>query len=283
MAAVANGGVMGIGCDTIEILIRLKQDGYLEGPNSVVEIGTQQLANNFLDARDALERLGRLFGIDVPCRLPPPIPAHLVHGSLEHLDASAPPSRTFWRWLGFDYASIDIDGNPGSIPLDLNYDGTPDGYLGRYQVVTNFGTTEHIANQLNAFQVIHELTANGGLMIHQLPMQGMINHGLVNYNPKFFWMLGRSNGYKLVDADVSFADSDYELPQNIVDLLSTFRPDIRTRRQRYRVADSMVLTIFQKVFDSPYVAPLDVPTGTKTDNRALQERYWSVFKPNAFG
>jgi hypothetical protein len=114
-------------------------------------------------------------------------------------------------------------------------------------------------------------------------MQGYINHGLINYNPKFFWMLGRSNGYKLVDADVALLDGDYELPRDIVDLVSTFRPDIRTRWQRYRAADSMVLTIFQKVFDTPYVAPIDVPTGTKTDDRALQERYWSVFKPNAFG
>jgi hypothetical protein len=33
-------------------------------------------------------------------------------------------------------------------------------------------------------------------MIHNVPTQGLFMHGLVNYNPKFFWMLARSNGYK---------------------------------------------------------------------------------------
>jgi hypothetical protein len=29
-------------------------------------------------------------------------------------------------------------------------------------------------------------------------------------------------------------------------------------------------------------APIDVDTGTRTENPVLEERYWSVFKPNAF-
>ena len=63
--------------------------------------------------------------------------------------------------------------------------------------MTNFGTTEHVANQVNTFGVIHDLTAPDGLMLHAIPMQGMLNHGLFNYTPKFFWMLGRSNGYRI--------------------------------------------------------------------------------------
>jgi hypothetical protein len=62
----------------------------------------------------------------------------------------------------------------------------------------NFGTTEHVANQLNAFKLIHDLAAKGCIMVHTLPSHGQFNHGLVNYNPKFFWMLARSNGYRLL-------------------------------------------------------------------------------------
>jgi len=39
--------------------------------------------------------------------------------------------------------------------------------------------------------------------------------------------------------------------------------------------------VMQKEFDMAYVAPLDVNTGTRTDNKMLQERYWTVFKPDA--
>ena len=83
----------------------------------------------------------------------------VAHGDLPHLDSKAPPARHFWQWLGFEYAAIDIDGSPGSIPLDLNYDRIPTQAKGKYGLVSNFGTTEHVANQLNAFEIIHDLTA----------------------------------------------------------------------------------------------------------------------------
>jgi hypothetical protein len=77
--------------------------------------------------------------------------------------------------------------------LDLNYDEVPAENRGRYDLVTNFGTTEHVVNQLNAFKIIHDLTAPGGVMIHELPAQGQIDHGFFAYNPKFFHKLELSN------------------------------------------------------------------------------------------
>ena len=120
-------------------------------------------------------------------------------------DAVAPLARGFWTWLGCTYAAIDIDGTPGSIPLDLNVDDAPAAARGAFHLVTNFGTTEHIANQLNVFKVIHDLAVPGGVFVHEVPAQGMWNHGLVNYNPKFFWMLARSNGYEVIFMDYALA------------------------------------------------------------------------------
>ena len=273
---------MALGNFDIELLIRLKREGYLDGRLSVIEIGAQQLARTFLEARDRLAHVGSVFRADPPCPLPWARQTRYLDGGQEHLAEDAPAARDFWTWLGFDYASIDIDGSPGSIPLDLNYDSAPHHTLGKYQLVTNFGTTEHVANQLNAFKVVHDLAAFGGVMIHHLPMQGMLNHGLVNYNPKFFWMLARSNGYRLVYLNVSAATSYYALPENITGAVAPFEPDIEMRRQAYRVADMGIVAVMQKVFDTPYVAPLDVNTGTQTENKVVEDRYWSVFKPNAF-
>ena len=41
-----------------------------------------------------------------------------------------------------------------------------------------------------------------------------------------------------------------------------------------------IVVALQKVFDTPFVAPLDVPTGTTTEHAGLRERYWSVLKPD---
>jgi len=276
---------MALGSDTIDLLILLRRKGFLPAQNAaVLEIGAQQLAQSFIEARELLANAQREFSVQAAC----PVAArentstYVVHGSLKHLDAAAPMARDFWQWLGFAYASIDIDGSPGSIPLDLNFDDVPATAKGRHHLVTNFGTTEHVANQLNAFKIIHELTAPGGVMWHILPSQGMYNHGLVNYNPKFFWMLARSNGYEVVYMDYGSYGASYALPQNIVDFVSGFRPDISKRGQDYMAADSRLVVMLRKTYDIPYVPPLDVPTGAQVDNAVLKERYWTVFEPDAF-
>jgi hypothetical protein len=273
---------MGIGSDAIGLLIWLKQTGHLPHRPAVVELGAQQLSNTFLRAGPATAELARVFGRSRPFELPQPRPSQLGDGQIELLHPEAPFARDFWTWLGFEYASIDIDGSPGSIPLDLNYDEVPDSARGKYHLLTNFGTTEHVANQLNAFKVAHDLTAPGGIMVHHLPTQGMANHGLVNYNPKFFWLLGRSNGYRILDFDFFPSPVSYELPKDIRDYTGSFRPDLTVRMKDYKLADAVMLVVFQKAYDVPFVAPIDVNTGARTDNKILESRYWTVFKPDVF-
>ena len=273
---------MGIGSETIELLLGLRDEGYLRDRSQVMEIGAQQLANTFLSASDRIAFLGKMFGISQPFKLPPPVQSHLVHGQLEHLNSEAPFARDFWLWLGFDYAAVDIDGSPGSIPLDLNYDSVPSEQIGKYDLVTNFGTTEHVANQLNAFKLIHDLTRHGGLMMHQLPAQGMLNHGLVNYNLKFFWMLGRSNGYKFVRANFHQSSHFYGLPQDLQDFLDLSDPSGAQNRRTFKFADAALSVVLEKSFDIPFVSPIDVASGTQTDIVSLRTRYWTVFQSDAF-
>lgn len=273
---------MAIGRDDIELLIRLRISGLIPRHCAVMEIGAQQLASTVLKVTDRVARLGQLFGIDRAPPLGAPRPIQIAHGRLEHLDADAPMARDFWLWLGFDYAAIDIDGSPGSISLDLNYDDAPTEAIGRYDLVTNFGTTEHVANQLNAFKVIHELTVLDGIMVHHLPAQGMFNHGLINYNFKLFWMLARSNGYKFVDAQFLGADIRYPLPKDIVDFLGLNRSTAAESAHDFNGADAGIQVALQKCFDIPFVPPIDVPTGARTDIESLKRRYWTVFEPDVF-
>jgi hypothetical protein len=274
---------MGLNTKDLDLILRLRAEGYFPGTsNKIVEIGAQQISNDVLKKPELIEKLGREFGASQPFDLAKPGESKVLHGVVEHLDPEAPFARELWNWLGFGYASIDIDGSPGSIPLDLNYDTTPDEHAGKYQLVTNFGTTEHVANQLNAFKIIHDLTAVGGVMIHHLPAQGMINHGLVNYNPKFFWMLARSNGYKWVYMDLALADTTYSLPQNVVDFILASEPKAGDRVSRGVLADGGILVVMQKTFDISYVSPLDVPTGAVIGNSELEQRYWTIFSKDAF-
>jgi hypothetical protein len=265
---------VGMGASILPLLRKLKQQGHIANGSAVIEIGAQQLDDSFIKATRDIAIVGRLFG----ALMPPPAFTWTGARSDTDLLAGAPLARAFWTWLGLDYASIDIDGSPGSIPLDLNYDEVPTEFIGKYDVVTNFGTTEHVANQLQSFKIIHDLAAAGALMLHVLPAGGMLNHGLVSYNPKFFWMLGRSNGYKIAFMSMGWSARDPGLPKDLQDFLALYDRDAASQFADFRMPESSLVVALQKVFDTPFVAPLDVPTGTTTEHASLRERYWSVLK-----
>jgi hypothetical protein len=116
---------------------------------------------------------------------------------------------------GFDYMAIDFAVFPHTLRLDLNVDPLPADQHGRYGLVANSGTSEHILNQYNVFKVIHDATAPGGLMYHGLPMAGEFSHGIISYNPKFFWALAEANGYEIVRFWGWAADETVPLAQDL--------------------------------------------------------------------
>jgi hypothetical protein len=271
---------MGIGSNYLKILTKLKKGGYLESGANVIEIGAQQLHNSLLRDVAGIKALGAVFDVKTPFKKLEPTISVMVNGNMESLQRDAPYARELYGWLGFKYAAVDIDGSPDSLPLDLNYDSAPSESVGKYNLVTNFGTTEHAANQINAFKVIHDLTATNGVMIHEVPAQGFMTHGLVNYNLKFFWALARSNNYQVLHMDLSLGGAEYPLPADILDGIGQYG-NVKGRPP-YKTSDVGILSILRKVHDIPFVGPLDIPAGTKAPNHALEQRYWTVFNPNAF-
>jgi len=245
----------------------------------VVEIGAQQLSNSFLRSAALVRQAETVFGAARPYSVPAPRPATISpeHGELQGRDA--PMARDFWIALGFDYTAIDVDGSPGSVPLDLNYDQVPAALRSKYGLVTNLGTTEHVCNQMNAFKAIHDLTAPGGVMIHHLPAGGMLDHGLVNYTPKFFWYLARSNDYKWLYANFYGAGNAYPISENIVDFIRSYEPQAADALRERKISDYALVIAFKKSLDIPFVAPIDVNTGTRTSDAALNRRYWTVLQP----
>jgi hypothetical protein len=249
---------MGICLKDVELLIRLREGGYLPDRASVIEIGAQQVSNSVLRSMPQVERLGQLFGARSAPPLPPPLPVEVGADGYEPQSPTAPFARDLWTWLGFSYASVDIDGSPGAIPLDLNVASVPAALVGKHQLVTNFGTTEHVANQLNAFKIVHDLTAPGGVMMHTLPAQGSFNHGLVNYNPKFFWALARANDYHWLYFDLAPDTAPHALPDNVVEAVRPFRPEIDEFAATYRSAECSLWVALQKRRDTEYAPPTDV-------------------------
>jgi SAM-dependent methyltransferase len=254
---------MGIGNAFVGDLAELKQREALDGISRVIEIGAQQLSNLLLRETAPTDELFRLYG-----RSPPDFGSSnfqgLVNG-LEHQPENAPASRAFWESLGFQYAALDFDGHRDSIAIDLNRDAVPKSLKGAFDLVVNAGTTEHVANQDNAFRVIHDLVRPGGIMIHELPAQGMMMHGLINYNPKFFWHLCRENSYDVLFLKVCSYTTN-PVPQNVLDSNIQFSGHQHISIEE--IPDFSIRAALRKKLDQQFVTPLDIPPITKTKQPA---------------
>jgi hypothetical protein len=208
---------MGLGFSFLQDLLTLQRSGALNGQR-LIEIGSQQLANAFLEADELLEEVYRAFSR-------PRIPLGAPNASSVAL---APSSREFWKSLGFEYTAIDFDGHRDSIAVDINREPAPEDLKGKFDLVINTGTTEHIVNQENAFRIIHDLACANGIMYHEVPA-GDWDHGLFNYTPKFFLLLHKFNDYR--------------------ELLMRPRSN----------SDMTIRVALQKRIEREFITPLDVP------------------------
>ena len=114
-----------------------------------------------------------------------------------------------------EYNSFDVCAGLKTEFFDLNFDSIPEKYSEYYDLVLNFGTTEHIINQWNCFETIHDATKVGGAMYHRLPATGYLDHGYFTYTPLFFADLVRANDYELLDFFYTLASFDEPLQLGI--------------------------------------------------------------------
>jgi len=107
--------------------------------------------------------------------------------------------KEFFSELGFKHTSIDINGKDGAMKLDLR-EPIPKELWEAFQVVTNFGTTEHIDKQTPVFSNIYELLVKGGVVMHIVPAKDgkLKNHGQYQYVTDFFNFQKERYGYTYI-------------------------------------------------------------------------------------
>ena len=173
---------MGLGPPIIELYRQLKLQGALEGVRNVMELGSQDF---WCPQQNLLKALFAAFGKTIA---DPAI--------LKTTNTSQQSARLLYDSLGIEYGCVDVDGRVGSVVMDLNFDSVPDAHKGKYDLVTNHGTSEHILNQYNVFKSMHEFAKVGGIFVHAVPFTVHLEHGFFNYQPNFFEALARYNSYE---------------------------------------------------------------------------------------
>jgi hypothetical protein len=128
-------------------------------------------------------------------------------------DPSKPmPMSELFRGGPLRYRCLDLMPGPATIVTDLNVFRVPWRQRRSFDLITNFGTSEHVADQINTFRVMHDFAAVGAIFLHAVPFAGYFNHGLYNYHPVFFVFLAAANGYKIEHLGLSPPHQPYTIP-----------------------------------------------------------------------
>ena len=105
-------------------------------------------------------------------------------------------AEAFYRAIGCGhYVSIDGNGQ-GTVNADLNQ--PLDVELGTFDLVTDFGTGEHIFDQAQVWRSIHNLIRPGGYLAFDRPSQGYGKHGFYQTNVCLLEDLAAANRYKVI-------------------------------------------------------------------------------------
>jgi hypothetical protein len=161
-----------------------------------------------------------------------------------------------------DCRYVDLYGDDWGIIADLNSYNVPSKYMGKFDLTTNIGTTEHIFNQACAFKCIHDFTKRNGHMFHSVPFCGYYNHGLYNYHPIFFLFLANANNYKIVALNITTPHLRYTIPKSLA--------ITGAKNWKGNIIDSGILNcILQKNEDTSFKIFTDFDRSTIEDPSAL--------------
>ena len=109
-------------------------------------------------------------------------------------------ARAYYRKL-LDYreiVAIDLNGPAEAHRMDLNFPlpQLPP-FHEPFDIVINTGTSEHVFDQAQLFESVHNCTRPGGLMVHTVPAVWP-EHGFYSYSACLFLDLAQANGYSII-------------------------------------------------------------------------------------
>jgi hypothetical protein len=261
---------MGFG---ISNLFMLSNEGLLTKKNtSILDVGSQNLLNAPTDLIiKFLKRHGKAITNQEEF--------HKEVERISYFSYIRPGERTTYLselidLTDFKYTSYDICPALKTEILDLNHEKLPKKYYQAFDVVLNFGTTEHILNQLNCFELMHDAVALNGVIFHQLPSTGYVDHGYFAYHPQFFYDLAKINGFEIRSMYYTQCGSSNLSPLASGGIRNAERLDeIFEESSTITVPNYTLNVLLVKVKNQKFQLPLEIATSHSGVDAKISKKY----------
>lgn len=111
-------------------------------------------------------------------------------------------AQDFFLQLGFRGAeSLDVSGYEGATHIfDLNDEELPVTLQGRFDLVLNGGTLEHVFHLPNALTNVTRMLRADGVVVHVLPCNNWVDHGFYQFSPTLMFDYYREAGFQVLES-----------------------------------------------------------------------------------
>jgi hypothetical protein len=222
-----------------------------------------------LDARDITSRGVRLLEIG-EANYYGDFPATDVSCKFTQASDSFDVAKEIYRRIFEPTEMVAIDADhtrPAALKEDLNYPLRRmlalRGVLeNAFDVVYNHGTAEHVFNIAQVFRTMHDACAVNGLMIHESPFTGWVDHGFYCLQPTLFWDVATANGYKM-----EFVAVEHLASRSWFEVTS--REQILEMRRTDRLPDNaMLYVVMRKLATGDFKIPMQGVYGGTVSKQA---------------
>ena len=210
---------MGLGIGSIQNILELYKFGYFKNSSSVIEIGSQELHLKKEDLKELFDEVS--LKSDLIDKYPN------IKNWPERPRTS---SKYLYESLGIkEYHSIDINGDYGAIVHDLNKPFEDKSKFNKFDIVTDFGSCEHVFNIGECYRTMHNLTKPGGyIIITQAVLRG---NGYFKFDESFFEGIAAANNYNIIFSSYSL------VPDSKTKSGSVYEFHIPRNRELFNVLD----------------------------------------------
>jgi len=234
---------MGIDIKTIQHLLELKNLGYFKNSSSVCEIGSQELHIKKNDLKELFEYAS------LPVNLIDKYPNMDIWPGQPRCS-----SKHLYKTLGFDkYQSIDINSEHGAIKHDLNIPFEDKSKFNKFDLVTDFGSCEHVFNVAECYKTIHKLTKPGGyIIINQEVVKG---NGYFAFDKGILHGMAAANNYKIICTYYVITPGTKTKDGSLHTYLIPMAESLFNSIDFAKIRSVGVYALFQKQDDSDYKFP----------------------------
>lgn len=249
---------------TLSKLQKLREIGALSDKGSVLDIGSSNLYSADVAS---LQRFAGDFGAELDHHSA----ERLAHGSAYGPNGGLNESFVgeLLEKVGLIYLAFDIANGYRTRIFDLNREAIPENLRGSFDAVLNFGTTEHVINQLNSFRVIHDATKVGGYIVHELPTVGYVDHGYFCYTPRLFFDLAVQNEYEIVSFAYQASSQGNDINSIVRDYRAFFPSLAQAKLIDLTPPTVSSLIVLRKTKEAPFRLSLETGTSVVTQNETV--------------